>query len=405
MKDEEKIYDICIVGAGFSGLVLAIKLARAGLLVCLVELNRVVGRRILSTGNGRCNFTNSRMGKDYYYSESSLDFIGDTHESLRTFLREIGVIDKALDGYYYPFTNQAKTVRDSLEAEINSLGVTVLLDNRVIDISKDDVFTVTTNRDSIKSKYVCVASGGLSAATLGSSKIGYKMAQKYKMHVTKLAPSLVGVLSKDICLKELAGVRAIGNVAYRDHSCEGEIQFNKDGVSGYPVMCISRFIGFDELDKRLSDIKLDFTPYMSEEELTYEIRNRFSRNPRATVESALLGLCNEKILSIVISYSRIYGDTVVDKLDDEDIANLVYNFKYFSINVTGTKGFDSSQVTAGGVSLQDIDTNTMESKTCKDLFFTGEVLDVDGICGGYNLTWAYTSADIAANEILKRYKN
>ena len=168
MKDEEKIYDICIVGAGFSGLVLAIKLARAGLLVCLVELNRVVGRRILSTGNGRCNFTNSRMGKDYYYSESSLDFIGDTHESLRTFLREIGVIDKALDGYYYPFTNQAKTVRDSLEAEINSLGVTVLLDNRVTDISKDDVFTVTTNRDSIKSKYVCVASGGLSAATLGS---------------------------------------------------------------------------------------------------------------------------------------------------------------------------------------------------------------------------------------------
>ena len=405
MKDEEKIYDICIVGAGFSGLVLAIKLARAGLLVCLVELNRVVGRKILSTGNGRCNFTNSRMGKDYYYSESSLDFIGDTHERLRTFLREIGVIDKALDGYYYPFTNQAKTVRDSLEAEINSLGVTVLLDNRVTDISKGDVFTVTTNRDSIKSKYVCVASGGLSAATLGSSKIGYKMAQKYKIHVTKLAPSLVGVLSKDICLKELAGVRAIGNVTYRDHSCEGEIQFNKDGVSGYPVMCISRFIGFDELDKRLSDIKLDFTPYMSEEELTSEIRDRFSRNPRATVESALLGLCNEKILSIVISYSRIYGDTVVDKLDDEDIANLVYNFKYFSINVTGTKGFDSSQVTAGGVSLQDIDTNTMESKTCKDLFFTGEVLDVDGICGGYNLTWAYTSADIAANEILKRYKN
>ncbi|MBQ7469489.1 MAG: aminoacetone oxidase family FAD-binding enzyme [Pseudobutyrivibrio sp.] len=405
MKDEEKLYDICIVGAGFSGLVLAIKLARAGLLVCLVELNRVVGRRILSTGNGRCNFTNRRMGKDYYYSESPLDFIGDNHESLRTFLREIGVIEKDLDGYYYPFTNQAKTVRDSLEAEINSLGVSVFLDNRVTDISQGDSFTVTTNRESIKSKFVCVASGGLSAATLGSSKIGYKMALKFKMHVTKLAPSLVGVLSKDICLKELAGVRAVGNVTYRDYSCEGEIQFNKDGISGYPVMCISRFIAFDELDKKLSDIKLDFTPYMTEEELTAEIKNRFLRNPKATVETSLCGLCNEKILSIVISYSRIYKDTVVDKLDDEDIANLVYNFKYFSINVTGTKGFDSSQVTAGGVSLDDIDTSTMESKNCKDLFFTGEVLDVDGICGGYNLTWAYTSADTAASEIIKRYKS
>ena len=267
MNKDEKVYDICIIGAGFSGLVLAIELARAGLLVCLVELNRIVGRKILSTGNGRCNFTNSRMGSEYYYSDTDVSFISDNHEELRNFLRELGVVDKALDGYYYPFTNQAKTVRDSLEAEINSLGIEVLLDNRVTDISKDEYFKVTTNRNVIKSKYVCVASGGFSAASLGSSKIGYKMAQKFKMHITKLAPALVGVTSSDICLKDLAGVRAVGNVTYGSHSCEGEIQFNKDGLSGYPIMCISRFIGLDELEKRLSDIKLDFIPYLDEENL------------------------------------------------------------------------------------------------------------------------------------------
>ncbi len=401
MDNNEKIYDVCIVGAGFSGLVLAIKLARAGLLVCLAELNRVVGRRILSTGNGRCNFTNSRMGSAYYYSNHSLDFIEDNHLDLIGFLRELGVIEREFDGYYYPITNQAKTVRDALENEINALGIDVLLDNRVTDITKGDLFTVTTHRTTINAKQVCVASGGLSAATLGSSKFGYKMANKFKMKVTKLAPALVGVCSKDICLKDLAGVRALGKVTYRDASCEGEIQFNKDGISGYPVMCISRYIGFDELDKRLSDISVDFIYFMSDEELNQELHKRFKHNENATILAALNGLSNEKIIQTVVSYARIYGDTLVSKLDDEDIDNLVYFFKHFSISLDGTKGFDSSQVTAGGIDLDSIDLDTMESKNCKGLYFTGEVLDVDGICGGYNLTWAYSSASKAAEAIIK----
>ncbi|SCZ78232.1 aminoacetone oxidase family FAD-binding enzyme [Pseudobutyrivibrio xylanivorans] len=401
MDSNEKIYDVCIVGAGFSGLVLAIKLARAGLLVCLADLNRVVGRRILSTGNGRCNFTNRRMGDQFYYSQHDLSFIDDKHEEVIAFLRELGIIERDFDGYYYPITNQAKTVRDALENEINALGIDVYLDNRVTDIAKDDIFTVTTHRSVIKAKKVCVASGGLSAATLGSSKFGYKMATKFKMKVTKLAPALVGVVSKDICLKDLAGVRAVGKVSYRDASCEGEIQFNKDGVSGYPVMCISRYIGFDELDKKLSDLTIDFVYFMTDDELKEELKNRFSRNGEAAILASLNGLSNEKIIQTVVSYARIYGDTMVSKLDDEDIDNLVYFFKHFAISLEGTKGFDNSQVTAGGVDLDGIDLETMEAKTCSGMYFTGEVLDVDGICGGYNLTWAYLSASKAADAIIK----
>ena len=135
MDNNEKIYDVCIVGAGFSGLVLAIKLARAGLLVCLADLNRVVGRRILSTGNGRCNFTNSRMGSAYYYSNHSLDFIEDNHLDLIGFLRELGVIEREFDGYYYPITNQAKTVRDALENEIkNGINDKILSSSRIRDV-------------------------------------------------------------------------------------------------------------------------------------------------------------------------------------------------------------------------------------------------------------------------------
>lgn len=401
MNTDEKVYDVCIIGAGFSGLVLAIKLARAGLLVCLVELNRMVGRRILSTGNGRCNFTNSRMGAQYYYSNHSLDFISDNHNDLRQFLNELGVYDKDLDGYYYPITNQAKTVREALENEISFLGIDVLLDNRVTEVSKADLFKVTTSRTIVNAKKVCVASGGLAAATLGSSKIGYKIAQSFKMKTTKLSPALVGVKSSSQCLKELAGVRASGVVSYKDYSCEGEIQFNKDSVSGYPIMCISRFIGFDELDKKLSDLRIDFIPYLSAEALKEELTKRFKRNPKAAILTALVGLCNEKAIEQVVSYSRIYGDTTVDRLDEEDLENLVYFFKNFTISVDGTKGFDSAQVTAGGVDLSEIDTSSMESLKCKGLYFTGEVLDVDGICGGYNLNWAYTSADIASKSIIK----
>ncbi|MBE5919171.1 MAG: aminoacetone oxidase family FAD-binding enzyme [Pseudobutyrivibrio ruminis] len=404
MNTDEKIYDVCIVGAGFSGLVLAIKLARAGLLVCLTDLNRIVGRKILSTGNGRCNFTNSRMGKDYYYSNSDLSFIGDNHQELREFIKELGVFDKDMDGYFYPYTNQAKTIREALENEIEALDIDVFLDNRVTDISLDNVYTITTNRLKLTSKKVCIACGGLSAATLGSSKLGYKMANKFGMKTTKLAPALVGITSNDICLKELAGVRATGIVHYKDYSCEGEIQFNKDGVSGYPVMCISRFIGFDELDKKLSDMRIDFIPYLDKENLTNELMDRFKRNPDKTINNSLVGLCNEKAIEQVVSLSRIYSDTLVSKLDEKDIENLVYNFKSFVISIKGTKGFDSSQVTAGGVDLSDINTNTMESQKSAGLYFIGEVLDVDGICGGYNLTWAYTSATLAANDLIKVIK-
>lgn len=401
----DKKYDVCIVGAGFSGLVLAIKLARAGLLVCLVELNRVVGRRILSTGNGRCNFTNGRMGQEYYYSNHDLSFLTDNHQDILDFFHDLGVYDKNLDSYYYPVTNQAKTIRESLENEVNNLGIDVFLDNRVTDISRDtDGFTVISSRDCFTAKRVVIATGGLAAATLGSSKFGYKMASKFKLKVTKLAPALVGVKSNDYCLKDFAGVRAYGKVTYKDYSCEGEIQFNKDSVSGYPVMCISRFIGFDELEKSLSDIRIDFVPFLTVEQLRDDLKHRFAKHPNAAILTTLTGLCNEKAVAQVVSLSRIYPDTLVSKLDDEDIENLVFNFKNFSISILGTKGFDNAQVTAGGVDLAEINLDTMETNKVKGLYFTGEVLDIDGICGGYNINFAYTSADLCAKAIIKDNK-
>ncbi len=166
-------------------------------------------------------------------------------------------------------------------------------------------------------------------------------------------------------------------------------------------MCISRFIGLNELNKSVGDLEIDFVDFLDDEKLKEELQNRFKHNDNSTIISALNGLANEKVIQIVVSLSRIYGDTKVSKLDEEDIDNLVYNFKHFIVSINGTKGFDNSQVTAGGVDLSDINLDTMESKNTNGLYFIGEVLDVDGICGGYNLTWAYTSAAKAAKGILR----
>ena len=402
-KIDTKLYDVCVVGAGFSGLVFAIKVARAGLLVCLVDQNNTVGRRILSTGNGRCNFTNSKMGEDYYYSNSDLSFITDNHQDLIDFLGELGVVHKNLDGFYYPITNQARTVKEALELEINRLGIDVFLSCTVKDIGKADIFSISSNDLVIKAQNVVIATGGMAAPTLGTSKLGYKTASKFKLKVTELAPALVGFSSKDNRLKTLAGVRAQGCVNYRGHSCTGEIQFNKDGISGYPVMCISRFVGFDELHGGLDNVYIDFIPYLSRDDLKVEFVRRFKRVPDDMIADSLKGLTSNHIISNVLQEARIYSDTIVSKLDEEDMEYLLDAFKNYALSIDGTKGFNNAQVTAGGVSLDCLSEN-MESKNIQGLFFVGEVVDVDGICGGYNLQWAFTSASLAADLIIGESK-
>ena len=399
-QENNRLYDLCIIGAGFSGLVLAITVARAGLLVCLVEQNKMVGRRILSTGNGRCNFSNAAMGKEFYYSNSNLDFINDDHLELVAFLNEIGVIEKSLDGYFYPITNQAKTVREALELELKHLDVDVYLDTTVRDISKNDYFKIKAVDNSFYSKNVVIATGGMAAPTLGTSKLGYKTAAKFGIKVTDIAPALVGLKSDDISLKTIAGVRAQGCVKYKDYTCVGEIQFNKDGISGYPVMCISRFIGLDELKGQIHDLYIDFLPYFSEHDVSDEINRRFNRNKKLTVAESLLGLCHESAISLALQNARIYEDSLVCKLDNEDISSIIYSFKNISFSIIGTKGFNSAQVTAGGISLDDL-SQFYEASSTKGLYFIGEVLDVDGICGGYNLQWAFDSAIKAANHLIE----
>lgn len=398
------IYDLCIVGGGYSGLVLAVLCRRAGLLVCIVEQNKLLGKKILSTGNGRCNFTNSDFSKYPFYSSKKTNISPNYRDSI-AFLNSLGVIEKDLNGYFYPFTNQAKTVRDALEAAILEEDCPVFLETIVRDIKFKENFLITTSQGVLNAKNVAIATGGLASPSLGASKLGYKTAKAFGMQVTSLAPGLVGLLSTDQILKDMAGVRSLGKCRYRDYECFGEIQFNKDGISGYPVMCISRYVGLDEIKNDIDYFFLDLIPYMTGEELSNELLSRIEKHPTFDLSQLLNGLCNDKVASALFKSLGLKSlDKGQDLLNKNKLNKLVDRLKGLKINISSTKGFDQAQVTAGGVSLDDIDLTTMESKKQTGLYFTGEVLDVDGICGGYNLEWARYSAAQAAAAVIKKSK-
>ena len=399
------IYDIAIIGGGYGGLVLAISCARAGLLVCLIEKNDKLGRKILSTGNGRCNFTNTDMDWHNFYSSADLSALRIDYQASVDFLNSCGVAANDNKGYYYPMTNAAATVREALASELDSYkNVTVFLNETAADISKkSENFIVKTDKRQIESMKLCLATGGKSQPKLGSSGDGHKFASKLGLKLRPTAPALVGLNSEDKRLKNLAGVRAIGRCKYKDTIFEGEVQFNKDSISGFPVMCLSRQVSLDLKLGQNCLLVIDTVPYMTEAELLTELTGRaYGRCAEKGCYYVLLGLVNEKIIDTCLKDLRISDNTKGGELSKKQLNAICRFLKGMEFTISSTKGYESSQVTAGGVDLSEINLETMEvnKPELKGLYIIGELLDVDGICGGYNLEWARYSADCAYRDII-----
>lgn len=405
MNEKDKLYDVCIVGGGYSGLVLAIICARAGLLVSIIEQNKELGRKILSTGNGRCNFTNSKFSKESYNSCSDISFYNYSYMDSISFFNEIGVIEKEDLGFFYPITNQAKTIHDALISACLDLKVEIFTETIARDVEFDKHIKIITSAKDFFAKKLVIATGGIASPKLGATKFGYKMAKKIGHEVTPLAPGLVGVISDSPYLNLLSGVRTIAAVNYKDHTCVGEVQFNKDSISGYPVMNVSRFIGLDEVNNSLDSLYINFFPNMNAYALKHELESRKNKYAKRSLIDGFLGLLNEKCLLTIFASCNINEKKSMHDLSANEIAEFVKASKNFSFNVKSTKGFDNAQVTAGGVSFDNINTATMQSKINHDIYFIGEVLDIDGICGGYNLEWARYSAHQAAKNIVSELNN
>lgn len=388
-----------VIGGGASGMLAAIFASRGGADVTVFEAKDTLGKKINATGNGKCNFTNMNMSPEFFRGNHP-DFVRTalkefSEKDAMDFFKSIGILPKVRNGYVYPNSEQAASVSGALslacrEAEVKVKNETV---NRIE--KKGDFFLVNDNRfDS-----VIMACGSFANMKDTSSFNGYDLVRKLGHKVTKLYPALVQLKSNDRFLRTINGVRCEAGIRiFSDNkevsSEKGELLFSDKGISGIPAMQVSRFVS--ELNEGNHDIKakVDFFPEVDAASLEEELRRRSTM--KRTVEEALTGLLNHKLnyIMLVKLGMDVYASARA-MLTDKNISRLAELMKNYEFKITGTNSFDMAQVVAGGADTSEINSDTMESKLVKGLFFAGEIIDVDGTCGGYNLQWAWSSGYVA----------
>lgn len=397
------MYDVIIVGAGASGcfLALTLKYKNPSLKVLLLEKNDKLGKKILITGNGRCNIGNKNIKIDDYSSNSSLKEFKDLIESgsmnYTALLKEFGVLITNEEDRLYPYSNQALTVCKSFERALLNYGVEIVYNYDVNAIEKEnDTFIINNEK---RSKMVVIATGGKTYPKTGSTGKGYEILKSFGHSITKLYPSLTNLKTNYKYIKDLAGVRVNAKVSlYGDDDLIteelGQLQFTKDSLSGICVFNLSRYARKLPNHKDLF-IKVDYAQDKKADEL-YNYIKSFSNY---TIEDAISCILNNKLAKVITKDLKIEGKRVTN-LTDNDLTKVVNIIKSMTFEVTGTGDFDVSQVTSGGAKLEEF-TNNLESKKYGGLYAVGEVLDVDGKCGGYNLSWAFSSALMACDNINK----
>ncbi len=400
--------DVIVVGGGAAGMMAAISARRLGAGVTILERNPRVGKKILATGNGRCNFTNINAditcyrGKNPQYALPALAKFtaGDTIR----FFERLGIGHKVEElGKVFPMSGQASSILDVLLYELNELGVNIVCDAFVKDITKkDDKFILELENGKLyRGDRVVLAAGGKAMPASGSDGRGYDLAQKLGHTITDIFPALVQLMLEGSFFKSIEGVKFVGTaeIMHNNKSLtkdRGDILFTNYGVSGPPILQISRKAG--ELLKagREAYLRITIMDMMPKEELGMLIKKRFQTAPKKPVDFSLVGLINKRLIPVVLieagipDKKRLVAD--LSAKEQERIIDILTDWRF---KIRGTKSWPSAQVTAGGVDTTGIDQKTMESKSVKGLFFAGEIIDIDGQCGGFNLQWAWSSGFIA----------
>ena len=406
MSQTERKADIAVIGGGASGMAAAVFAAESGCRTVILEHRDAPGKKIPATGNGRCNFTNTLLGTEYYRGEQP-EFVSDAlsrfgaHDAV-SFFRRLGVWSTERNGYCYPRNMQAATIRSALLAELDRRKVPVRCGIQILSIKKEkDGFRIRTDSGSWKVKCCILATGGCADPKTGSDGSGYIFAQRFGHELIPPVPALVPLTSDAGWLKAVKGVRAKGRVRINVNNVPlasdcGEIQLTDYGISGIPVFQVSRYASRALSRGQRVSADLDFIPEAGEKALIRWLTNRlFSEEAPSSLEEILAGVLPGKLaaeITRLLHAGNIDLLTLSSDQKKEFAERTVKQLKRTRIAVTGTKGFEQAQVTAGGISTSEINSMTMESVLVKGLYFCGEILDIDGICGGYNLQWAWSSA-------------
>lgn len=402
---------VCVIGGGASGMAAAIAASRLGAEVTILEHKDRLGKKLLSTGNGRCNFTNAHMTARCFRSSSSLDFVEDvlarfgTADTLR-FFEELGVMHKSRDGYFYPRSDQAATIVEVLMMELYRRHVSIITEAHVLSVEKkNDGFSIFVKgkKQPYYADKVILSAGAKAASVLGSDGSGYLLAKSLGHAITPVVPALVQLRAKGNFFKKIAGVRAEAKVSiYVDGkyaaSETGELQLTNYGISGIPVFQVSRYAAMGLHNHKQVTAEIDFLPALKSSKFKELLEKRLADRRENNAEEFLIGIFHQKLIPVLLTEARIDPRTKVKDLQSAHLKQLVNTCKNFYIKIEDTNSFEQAQVCAGGVPISEIKYGSMESRYVKGAYLTGELLDVDGICGGYNLQWAWATGYLAGTD-------
>lgn len=397
---------VIVVGGGAAGMMAALSARYHGADVMILERNDRIGKKLLATGNGRCNYTNKYLTINNYhgnnpkfaYSALSQFDVDMTIE----FFERLG-ITPALEenGKVFPLSFQASSILDVLRYEIEEKGIEVITEAYVVDIVKRKRFIISLKDNrKFEADKVILATGGMALPASGSDGNGYSLCKKLGHSITDIFPGLVKLKLESDILKAVDGVKFVGTAGiYVDNKLiledKGDILFASYGISGPPILQLSRTALKYLNEGKEVILRLSIIHTRTEDELFDYLCKRFEYMPKKTVEIALIGLINKRLIIPILKELGIERNKKVSNLSKEEIRALSKLLTSWDFKVTGSKSFADAQVTAGGVKTNEINSQTMESKIVKGLYIVGELLDIDGDCGGFNLQWAWSSGYVA----------
>lgn len=410
-------HDLIIVGGGASGLFAAINAKDLGLDVAIIESNDRVGKKILTTGNGRCNISNNTISFPFfnYHSENSGFFTKALSslsvEDTKNIFLSLGLpIIELKNGKLYPKSLQASSVVDILRLALEDRSIPLYTECKVKSIHKDKKFKLSTSNED-KKLFTCnkliLACGGKSAVKTGSDGTGYNLAKSLGHSIINTIPGIVQLKLNSPYLKSISGVKFDGfaTLLVDDEPIRkefGEILFTDYGISGPPILQLSGHASKALLNNKKVEILVDMMPEEDHKEIENFIECHFGLLYHRPVIDSLIGVVNKKLIPTILKASNITNlHMPCYELTWEDKKNLINVLKSWKFTCVDTNGFNQAQVTIGGINTKEVNSDTLESKLVKNLYFSGEILDVDGDCGGFNLQWAWSSGYFVANNIAK----
>ena len=383
----------------------ALAAARAGQRVLLLDRCEKLGKKILVTGNGKCNLTNLVQDPSCYRGDAP-DYAGSIFSEFglketKALFAHLGIYIKEKNGYVYPYNEQAATVREAFETALTHIpNLDISLETDVTNIEKKkSSFVVSAGKTRYQCHSLIIATGGMAGPKLGCDGSGYRFAKKMGHHIIQPLPALSALKSGAPFLKKLSGVRNQAQITLLIDDKKiaeetGELQWTDYGISGVSVFQISRFAIVALEQKKNVSLSLDFMPEKTATEVSDLLSSYRKQCPYKTAESFLHGFFPSKLVPVLLREARMEPDQSIRKWRTEEISRLVESIKNFTLRINDYMGYEKAQVTRGGVDVRELNSH-LESRLCPGLYFAGEVTDIDGTCGGYNLQWAFSSGSVA----------